>query len=197
MTIPWMLVPPTTTPPLDPDFRPAVLANRKFVQAVKESGSGVPLVLALERTDGSISRFETCAFEDSHPEAEANKFYAERLVKFLLWPCGGYKVYVGGPASVGAYLQQCYQSDGLRKFDFEFMGEAIYEKPFAIVSCAPEDVPAADETSMPLGRHLEGCRIGFDLGASDRKVSAVIDGEAVYSEEVVWEPRDNTDPAYH
>ncbi len=197
MTLSWMLVPPTTTPPLDPDFRPAVLANRKFVQAVKESGNAVPLVLALERSDGSISRFETCAFAESHPKAEANKFYAERLLKFLLWQCGGYKVYVGGPASVATYLQQCYQSDGLRKFDFEFMGESIYEKPFTIVSCTPEEVPAATETSMPLGRHLEGCRIGFDLGASDRKVSAVVDGEAIYSEEVVWEPRKNTDPAYH
>ncbi|HEX3051778.1 MAG TPA: hypothetical protein VHP83_14060, partial [Aggregatilineaceae bacterium] len=39
--------------------------------------------------------------------------------------------------------------------------------------------------------------IGFDLGASDRKVSAVIDGEPVYSEEVVWEPRKQTDPDYH
>jgi predicted NBD/HSP70 family sugar kinase len=197
MTLSWMLVPPTTTPPLDPDFRPAVLANRKFVQAVKESGNAVPLVLALERSDGSVSRFETVVFDETHEKAEANKFYTERLLKFLLWQCGGYKVYVGGPASVAAYLQQCYQSNGLRKFDFEFMGESIYEKPFAIVSCAPKDVPGANETSMPLGRHLEGCRIGFDLGASDRKVSAVVDGEAIYTEEVVWEPRKNTDPAYH
>lgn len=197
MTLSWMLVPPRTTPPLDPDFRPAVLANRKFVQVVEESGSAVPLVLALERSDGSISRFETVVFDETHEKAEVNKFYAERLVKFLLWQCGGYKVYVGGPPSVAAYLQQCYQSDGLRKFDFEFMGESIYEKPFTIVSCTPEDVPEANETSMPLGRHLEGCRIGFDLGASDRKVSAVVDGEAIYSEEVVWEPRKNTDPAYH
>jgi predicted NBD/HSP70 family sugar kinase len=44
---------------------------------------------------------------------------------------------------------------------------------------------------------LDGCRIGFDLGASDRKVSAVVDGEAVYTEEVVWDPRNATDPQYH
>lgn len=50
---------------------------------------------------------------------------------------------------------------------------------------------------MTLGGHLDGCRIGFDLGASDRKVSAVIDGEAVYTEEVNWDPRGNTDPSYH
>jgi predicted NBD/HSP70 family sugar kinase len=44
---------------------------------------------------------------------------------------------------------------------------------------------------------LEGCRIGFDLGATDRKVAAVIDGEAVHTEEVVWDPRHATDPSYH
>ncbi|HDP33856.1 MAG TPA: ROK family protein [Candidatus Hydrogenedentes bacterium] len=192
-----MLVPPPTVPPLDPDFRPPVLANRKFIQSVKESGKSAPLVLALERADGSISRFETCVFDESHDNAEANKVYAERLIKFLLWQCGGYRIYVGGPPAVGAYLQQCYQDGGLRNFDYHFMGEAVYERPFSVVSCAPEDVPPENEASMPLGRHLDGCRVGFDLGASDRKVSAVMDGEAVYSEEVVWEPAGNSDPAYH
>lgn len=32
---------------------------------------------------------------------------------------------------------------------------------------------------------------------SDRKVSAVIDGESVYSEEVVWFPKTTADPDYH
>ena len=40
-------------------------------------------------------------------------------------------------------------------------------------------------------------RIGFDLGASDRKVSAVVDGQVIFSEEVIWEPRIQTDPDYH
>jgi predicted NBD/HSP70 family sugar kinase len=65
------------------------------------------------------------------------------------------------------------------------------------VVCDPSEVPEEQETGKPLGRHLEGCRIGFDLGASDRKVSAVIDGEPVYSEEVVWEPATQSDPEYH
>ena len=43
---------------------------------------------------------------------------------------------------------------------------------------------------------MDGCRIGFDAGGSDRKVSAVIDGECVYSEEVVWHPKTNPDPNY-
>ncbi len=77
------------------------------------------------------------------------------------------------------------------------MGEDVYEQPFTVIACDPEQVPAEKEGSKPLGRHLDGCRIGFDLGASDRKVSAVVDGEPVFSEEVVWDPRSQSDPAYH
>ena len=29
------------------------------------------------------------------------------------------------------------------------------------------------------------------------KVSAVVDGEAIFSEEIVWEPVEQTDPDYH
>ncbi len=192
-----MLVSPVIAPPLDLDFRPASLANRAFRAAVAASGGGTPLVLGLERGDGSVSRFETAVFSDSHPQAGANFCYVERLLKFLLWQRGACTVHVGGPADLAAYLQACYRDGGTRDFDYHFMGRDVYEKPFSILSCTPEAVPVENETTRRLGRHLDGCRIGFDLGASDRKVSAVIDGEAVYSEEVIWEPVKQSDPAYH
>jgi predicted NBD/HSP70 family sugar kinase len=44
---------------------------------------------------------------------------------------------------------------------------------------------------------LEGCRIGFDLGGSDRKAAAVIDGKVVFSDETVWDPYFQPDPQYH
>jgi predicted NBD/HSP70 family sugar kinase len=193
----FKLIKPKFIPPLDEGFRPAVLANRAFQKEVADSGAGVPLVLGLERNDGELARFETAVFSDGHPRAEANLMYVERLVKFLLWQRGGWRLYVGGPAQVGRYIQQSYSPEGARKFDYHFMGESVYEQTFGVVPCAASDVPPAHESGMPLGRHLDGCRIGFDLGASDRKVSAVIDGRPVYSEEVVWEPRKQSDPDYH
>jgi predicted NBD/HSP70 family sugar kinase len=193
----FTLIEPRYLPPLDPGFRPAVLTNRAFAKAVVAAGSGVPLVLALERANGELSRFETMVFPKGHPQAEANLQYAERLVKFLLWQRGGWKVYVGGPRSIGEYIQKLYSADGERKFDYHFMGEDVYEQTFTVVVCDASAVPPNHESGKPLGRHLDGCRIGFDLGASDRKVSAVIDGQPVYSEEVVWEPRTHGDPAYH
>jgi len=193
----FRLISPRHAPPLEPEFRPAILANRAFREEVAASGAGVPLALGLERPDGSLSRYDTVAFPEGHPRAGANQMYAERLVKFLLWARGGWKVYVGGPASIGAHVARVYAADGPRAFDHHFMGEQVHGRPFTVVSCAAEEVPAAREGGTPLGRHLDGCRIGFDLGASDLKVSAVVDGEAIFSEEIVWEPVEQKDPAYH
>ena len=188
---------PSLQPALDPHFRPAALVNRAFRGLVAKSGRAVPLVIGLARPDGTNSRFETEVFSPDHPEAGLNLPYVERLVKFLLWQKGGYRVTIGGPVSVGKHIEETYSAKGARAFDFEFMGETTYERPFEVVITSPEEVPAAHETSVPLGRHLKGNRIGFDLGASDRKVAAVIDGESVYSEEVVWDPRNQEDPSYH
>jgi len=191
------LVGPKFVPPLDPGFRPAVLANRAFRKEVAASDVGVPLALGLERAEGQVSHFETQVFPESHPQAGANLEYAERLVKFLLWQRGGWKVYVGGPQGVGEHIRKTYAPDGTRDFDYHFMGEDVYERAFTVVPCAAAKVPPSREGGQSLGRHLDGRRIGFDLGASDRKVSAVVDGQVVYSEEVVWEPRKQTDPEYH
>lgn len=187
---------PNHVPPLDADFKPAVLANRNFVQEVTASGSGESLVLGLERVDGALSRFETMVFAEAHPQAEQNLFYVERILKFLLWQRGGWKVYVGGPAYIGEYIQNIYSNDGNREFDQAFMG-GVYDQPFTIVSCPVEQVPPEKEVEKSLGRHLDGHRIGFDLGASDLKVSAVIDGEAIFSTEIEWQPRQQDDPQYH
>jgi predicted NBD/HSP70 family sugar kinase len=191
----FKLIPPRFLPPLEPEFRPAVLANRAFQKEVESVG--VPLVIGLERDRGQVSRFQTLVFPPDHPRAAANFRYVERLVKFLLWQRGGHKVYIGGPRSIGEFIRDYYSPQGPGAFDYHFMGEQVYERTFMVVPCAPAEVPPSHEIGQPLGRHLDGCRIGFDLGASDRKVSAVVDGQVVYSEEVVWEPRKQTDPGYH
>jgi len=187
---------PRVPPPLDANFRPAVLANRAYLAEVEASGKPVPLTIGIEQADGTRSLFHTQVLPAEHPKAEANLAYAERLVKFLLWQRGGHKVYVGGPASIGEYLTQAYTRTGLRAFDTD-LWETVFEKPFEVVVTTAEKVPPAKEASIALGRHLEGYRIGFDLGASDRKVSAVVEGEPIFSEEVQWDPRNQSDPAYH
>jgi len=189
------LVQPAVVPVLDPDFRPAVLANRAFRLAAARKP--VAVSLALERTDGGVSRFDTVVADASLAESAGNFMVVERLVKFLLWSRGGWKVHFSGPAELGRQLQAHYRGTATGKFDAELMGEKIYEKPFEVALVSPDQMPAAKEMTAPLGRHLDGCRIGFDLGASDRKVAAVIEGQTVFSDETVWDPRSHSDPQWH
>lgn len=171
---------PVIAAPLDPAFQPATLVNRAH-----RGTAEVPLVIGLEREAGLISRYETVV-NPNEPEA---LYYVERLVKFFLWSRGGWKLYLGGPSALLKRIR-------VRSFDAELMGR-VYERPFEIVVLAAREVPAAREMNTALGGHLDGCRIGFDLGASDYKVAAVREGEVVYSEEFPWNPKDQTDTQYH
>jgi predicted NBD/HSP70 family sugar kinase len=186
---------PRFLPPLDEGFRPAVLANHAFLRSL--GAAGIPLVIGLVRGEDQISRFETRILPEDHPRAAANAVYVERLVKFLLWQKGAHTIYIGGSAGLGEHIRRVYGPRGERKFDHHFMGEQVYGQALRVIPCAEGQVPAEREAGRALGRHLDGNRIGFDLGASDRKASAVIDGQVVYSEEVVWEPRQHSDPDYH
>ena len=187
---------PKVIPPLDKKFLPAVLWNHVFLDAVRSSGNGVPLVVGLERGDGSVSIFKTEIFPSHHEKFSLNLFYAERLVKILLWQRGGYKIIIGGPKEIGEHIKKVYSPLGERAFDVNLMS-TVYEKDFSVVIVTPEKVPPPFESSRPLGRNLNGNRIGFDLGASDRKVTAVIDGEVIFSEEVAWDSPRQKNPRYH
>ncbi|MGB7759440.1 MAG: hypothetical protein WBL61_06400 [Bryobacteraceae bacterium] len=181
-------------PPLDPGFVPASLWNRDFQAAVRASGRAAELAIALERQDGSRSVFHAGIFAGANP---ANEFYVERLVKFLLWQRGGWKVTIAGDPGVAAYIQRVYSASGPRAFDFDFMGSRVYRRPMVFESVSYDRAPEPKETGLGLGRHQDGCRIGFDLGGSDRKCAAVMNGEVVHSEEVVWDPYFKADPSYH
>jgi len=180
-------------PPLDPGFRPAVLFDRQYLAAAKAAGDAVPLVIGLERENGLLSRFATIV----RPGADADTLrYAERTVKFLLWAWGGWKLHFGGPKNIGEHIRKNYSLRGARKFDCEMMALA-YGKKFQVVLTTAGKVPKTKEMQVAAGGHLKGCRIGFDLGASDYKVSAVVDGEAIFTEEQPWDPKTQADPGYH
>jgi predicted NBD/HSP70 family sugar kinase len=192
---------PRFVPALDPAFVPASLWNRAYRTRVAETG-GRPLAVALERSDGAVSVFH-CAILPHADGAIAldhlylNQRYVERLLKFLLWQKGGWRVTVAGDPRIADYVRAVYSPTGARAFDYEFMGERVYGRPMTVESAAYDAAPAERETAAPLGRHLDGCRIGFDLGASDRKSAAVVDGRVVASEEIAWNPATQRDPQYH
>ncbi len=179
---------------LDPQFAPLSLVCRDMREATKEDGQD--LVIAIERNKGYTSTYKTRVYKDGTGHDEENFNFVERMTKALLWVAGGYKVIIAGSETIGAKIKEAFSYGGLRDFDVKFM-ERVYETKFEVVSCALEDAPSDKSSAAPIGRHLDGCRIGFDAGGSDRKVSAVINGESVYSEEVVWFPKTNSDPDYH
>ena len=179
--------------PLDPEFQPAIIFQNQYLALAKKSGRSVPLVIGLERENRLLSRYETLVLPEADP---ITLQYAERLVKFLLWSRGGWKLFVGGPQKIGEFIRKVYSTRGARRFDVDIMSKS-YGKKFQVVVVSADKVPSAKETQVAAGGHLKGCRIGFDLGASDYKVSAVIDGEAVFTEEMPWDPKTQANPDYH
>lgn len=184
-------------PSLDPEFLPASLWNRAYRKLVSEAPHSEDLVLTLERQDGSRSEYPTRILAHEGEAVGLNLTYIERLVKFLLWQRGGYRLYVAGNPALAAYLRSVYAHSGSRAFDFDFMGHTVYGLEFQVESVPLQRAPGAAETTLSLGRHLDGCRIGFDLGGSDRKSAAVIDGKVVHSEEIPWDPYFEKNPQYH
>jgi predicted NBD/HSP70 family sugar kinase len=189
------LVRPKCVPSLDAQFRPAALATRAFQDAVRQSGQGQVVRLALEQTDGSVSHFRAEIFSDAANQPEANHQHLERLTKFLLWSRGGWRIHFDGPANLAARLAAHYRDDATGRFDAEIVGEKMFDRRIEVV--AARNVPPERASAKPLGRHLKGYRIGFDLGGSDRKAAAVVDGKVVFSEETEWNPYFQTDPQYH
>ena len=174
-------------PTLDPEFTPILKYNQAFLETAKK-----PVSIAVERADGQMSTHHT--FIHGTPEMkEADCYYIDRLVKTELWMKGGYKVYVNDN-EIYEYLKGVYCAEGDRAFDWDFMSD-VFEQPFEVV--LTNNIPETLDKPVSMGGHLDGCRIGFDAGGSDRKVSAVVNGETVYSEEVVWFPKITADPDYH
>ena len=179
---------------LDPKFQPLSVVVREMREATKENGQDV--IVAIERNKGQISTYKTRIYPDGTGHDEENFRFIERIAKSLLWIAGGYKIFIAGSEVVGNKIKEAYTPNGIRAFDEDYMS-GVFEHPFEVVVCPLEDAPEENYVAESVGRHLDGCRIGFDAGGSDRKVSAVIDGESVYSEEVVWFPKLNSDPEYH
>ena len=191
--MPKITVTPKFVSELDPGFIPGALYLREFAKAAT-----VPFALAVKRPNGAVSvrKMNILAGTDAESKA-ANLLVAERTLKFMLWMYGGCEVFVAGSEEIGNELAKIYSPDGARAFDYAMMGQRIYKQDFTVKNISFEDFPEEKTPEIPLGNHLNGCRVGFDLGGSDRKCAALIDGKVVFSEEVPWDPYFESDVNYH
>ena len=176
-------------PKLDPTFIPLGVWREAYLKDAKK-----PVAIAIERNKGLTTVYHT-RIHGTPEMAEADYRYLERTVKFLLWSVGGFRIYVCGCTDLAKRLQAAYTHQGAREFDCTFFHQ-VYERELEVLDLPLEECPASKEMSQSIGGNMDGCRIGFDAGGSDRKVSAVIDGECVYSEEVVWFPKLSADLNY-
>ena len=179
---------------LDAGFEPMALVCRRMRENTAVDGQDI--IIAAERNKGYTTVYKTRIYKDGTGHDEENNKFVDRIAKTLLWVSGGYKLIIAGSEQVGEYLKRTYCYGGTRDFDVRFM-ERVYEAKFEVIVTDLANAPQNKSSAAPVGKHLDGCRIGFDAGGSDRKVSAVINGESVYSEEVVWFPKTNSDPNYH
>ncbi|MCS7090925.1 MAG: ROK family protein [Verrucomicrobiota bacterium] len=186
---------PKVSPPLDPDFRPIALAYRRFCEAASGTARSQPMLLALEQPGGLIFHHRVRVFPPDDTRSEANILFLERVVKTLLWSRGGWRLHVNGPKWLVTQLLEHYRETVEGRFDDETVARRMFDHPLEIVPT--DQVPPERTWSVRLGRHWEGCRIGFDLGGSDRKVAAVVHGQVVFSDETPWDPCTRADPQYH
>ena len=179
---------------LDPGYAPMALVCKEMREGAAKDGQDI--VIGAERNKGYTTVYKTRIYKDGTGHDEENCKFIDRIAKTLLWVSGGYKLIIAGSPVVGEYIKKTFCYGGTRDFDVRFM-ERVYEEKFEVILTDLANAPKDKSSASPVGRHLDGCRIGFDAGGSDRKVSAVVNGETVYSEEVVWFPKTNSDPDYH
>jgi predicted NBD/HSP70 family sugar kinase len=192
-----MNITPKFSPELDGGFLPASLWTRAYEALLDEHGRR-EVVLVLSRSEESFTVHREEVLPADSGWDDLNFRHLERTVKFLLWARGGCRLAISGAPELVDRLAATYAPGGERAFDADFVRK-VFGEALSISAADPGSLPAADSAHAggDLGRHLDGCRIGFDLGGSDRKCAAVVDGEVVFSEEVPWDPYFEKDPEYH
>ncbi len=182
---------------LDPDFLPAASWNQAFQELASADPDFRTVRFGISRPDGKLNAFTTRLLPDRAGSLKLNLRYSERLVKFLLWAWGGSQVIVEGAPEIAAKLAEIYSPEGARAFDSDFMGSTVFGEAFAVRAGTVGEVAEGAPVEAQSSFQLKGNRVGFDLGGSDRKCAALIEGEVIYSEEIKWSPYFESDPAYH
>ena len=175
------------------DFRPPITVLQELKQAARPGGK--VLAIAWERENGYVARYDLPLPNHAEDSPEVERL-AERVVKFMLWAHGGWRLMLAGPRKLCLSIKQQYAKTGARAFDATFM-ESVYGKPMTVELRTLTEMPQSYERELLIDNRTNGCRLGFDLGASDFKISAVKRGKVVFSEEFPWDPRNQSDPEYH
>ena len=160
-------------------------------------GAAQTVAVAWEREDGHVFRYDLAIPERIHPAMLPGvRHLVERVAKFVLWSAGGWKLYLAGPDEIVKPVARAYSKSGKRAFDFKFFSD-LYGRRMETAIVPLKKMPRTNEREVAVTPRTDGNRIGFDLGASDFKISALRRGKVVFSKEFPWDPRNQPDPEYH
>ena len=180
-------------PPLDTGFTPLFDVFNALAAEAKAAAKTTRVKIACVRDGNDCDIFE---MDFAAPMNDTAIRFCERVVKFMLWASGGHEIVLSAPEELTRRVKADYSPQGSRAFDCGIMRLA-YDRDLVVKSVAADNMPPPRTRALPLGRNLGGCRLGFDLGASDYKISAMRDGETVFADEFPWTPVTATDPDYH
>ena len=179
------------------EFIAPMSALWQVYDGIASKASADVVSVAWEREDGKVYRYDLPIPKRLDPQA--TKFVShvvERIAKFIVWSAGGWKLRLAGPDAIVRPVAKAYAKKGARAFDYDFFS-SIYGRPVEAEVVPLKKMPEFREKTSVVKTVADGCRIGFDLGASDFKISALKNGKVVFSKEFPWDPRNNADPAYH
>ena len=201
---------PKVSAPLDPGFAPYILGKRAYMAACgAEKGFNAvrTLYVAILRQNGLCNRLEFPVFASSDGRFNDSLLYAYFTIMFALCQKGGFKILLCGPSDICTELQKEFSMEGRASYVVDLMqqvymgsGDLPLDGSLEVTRVARNMLPDAKEDPELVGLDTDGCRLAFDLGKSDFKVTACIgkDGkyEITYNGEHEWDIY-QTNPEYH
>jgi hypothetical protein len=178
---------PAIPAPLDPGFAPYILGKRAYMAAcAAEKGLNAvrTLYVAILRQNGLCNRLEFPVFASSDARFNDSLLYAYFTIMFALCQKGGFKILLCGPSDVCTELKKEFSMEGRASYVVDLMqqvymgsGDLSPEGSLEVVRVARNMLPNAKEDPELVGLDVKGCRLAFDLGKSDFKVTACVDGK--------------------
>jgi hypothetical protein len=186
---------PKVVAPLDPGFAPYILAKKSYMEAVAAATNTKTLFCALEKNDNLVTRFEIPVFPSSDVRFNDSLMFAYFTIVFYICQRGGFKLWLSGPSDICAEIKKEFSADGKGCFPIDIMFQ-VFDRVFEVVRVPIGKLPADRQVAEKVGIKTNGCRLAFDLGKSDYKVVACIDGKVTFESEVEWDIY-QSDPMYH
>ena len=183
-------------PVLDPEFIPAVSWNKKYQELVFQNKRSQKFIISIENHVGNVCSFETKILPHNSHNKVLNIRYVERIVKFLLWMKGGSRIFMTGNKNLFNEISRIYSDDGERAFDNNFIGRTIFDMDLKFYHSSIDFIPRTYDGMIKLGGHMEGNRVGLDIGGTNKKYAIVINGEQTFAEGIPWNPRGQNDPEW-